>query len=69
MTVVIILCLIAYYILRKIRDGSNLENTTSDHLSNFREMKQRGVLDDKEFRIIKTTLSEKMSDELDDADA
>ena len=63
-----VFAVVAFYIVRKFRDAANLENATADHLTNFREMKQRGVLKDAEFRNIKTTLSGKLAEEKNDVD-
>lgn len=67
-TIAIILGVIGFYFAQRFRDEPDLENSTSDHLSNFREMKQRGVLDDKEFRNIKTMLSDKLANQVKDSD-
>ena len=67
-TIAIILGVIGFYFAQRFRDEPDLENSTSDHLSNFREMKQRGVLDDKEFRNIKTMLSDKLANQVKDTD-
>ena len=67
-TVAIILGVIGYYFVQRFRDETDLENSASDHLSNFREMKQQGVLNEKEFRNIKTMLSDKLASEVKDGD-
>ncbi len=60
----IVLSLVLFYALRRFRDQAREEDTTVDHLANFREMESRGVLAEKEFRTIKTTLSEKLKGEI-----
>ena len=65
-TLAIILGVIGYYFVQRFRDEPDLENSASEHLANFREMKQRGVLEEGEFRNIKTTLGEQMASELVD---
>lgn len=66
LTVAIILGVIGYYFVQKFRDEPDLENSPSDHLANFREMKQQGVLDEKEFRNIKTMLGAKLAEDIED---
>jgi len=44
------------------------EPTASELLTKFREMHSRGVLDDEEFRTIKTKLTERLRTELRDKD-
>ena len=68
-TIAIILGVIGFYFVQRFRNEPDLENSTSDHLSNFREMKQRGVLEEKEFRNIKTMLSDKLAKETIDEDS
>ena len=63
-TFVVIVTITAFYVLRRWRDHVKDEDTTSDHLTKFRELERRGVLSDGEFRTIKTALSEKLKDEL-----
>ena len=63
-SLVLIVTIIAVYLLRNWRDRVKHEDTTSDQLTKFRELHQRGVLDEVEFRTIKTALSEKLVDEL-----
>ena len=66
LTIAIILGVIGYYFVQRFRDEPDLENSTSDHLANFREMKQQGVLDEKEFRNIKTMLGAKLAEDIED---
>ena len=60
----VILSFIGWYVVSKFRDRSGRGDTTSDHLTKFREMKRRGVLSDDEFRTIKTALGHKLHDEI-----
>lgn len=67
-SVAVALSVAAYYLLSKLRDRDDDEDTTARHLENFRDLKQRGVLHDAEFRTIKSSLSDKLMDEVRDAD-
>ena len=68
-SVLLIITIIAVYCLRNWRDRVNKEDTTSDHLTKFSELRLRGVLSDMEFRTIKTALGDKLQEELkSDAD-
>jgi hypothetical protein len=61
-----LICL-AKYVLRKIRaETVQHELSTEELLSKFRESHERGDLSDSEFRTIKTTLAEKLQNELRD---
>lgn len=54
-------------VIRKIRAESlQKEPTASELLSKFRESHTRGELSDTEFRTIKTTLAERLQEELKD---
>lgn len=56
---------VGFFILRKTRPGpEKKELTTSQMLSNFRELHTAGQLSDAEYRTIKTALSAKLNDEL-----
>lgn len=63
-TILTIITIIVVYVLRNFRDRDRQKDTTSDHLTKFRELRLRGVLSDKEFRTIKTAMSEKCDGEL-----
>ena len=63
-SVALIMTIIAVYILRNLRDQVKQEDTTSDHLTKFTELRHRGVLDESEFRTIKTVLGDRESGEL-----
>ena len=62
--VLLIITIIAIYFVRNWRDRVNKEDTTSDHLTKFRELRHRGVLREKEFRTIKTALGKKLQEEV-----
>ena len=65
--VLVILLLVAYYLVRKLRDHIGQEEAgTAEVLSNFEEIHQRGTLSDEEYRTIKTALSGKLLQELKD---
>jgi uncharacterized membrane protein len=54
-------------VIRKIRaETLQKEPTASELLSKFRECHRRGELSDTEFRTIKTTLAERLQQELKD---
>ena len=63
-TFTLVLSLVARYGLSVWRDRANDEDTSSDHLTKFRELTQEGVLSEKEFRTIKTVLAPRMHEEL-----
>jgi uncharacterized membrane protein len=55
----------AYYVVLKFRDRAERdESGTSDLLSNFRELHERGTLSDTEYRTIKTQLGSTLQQEL-----
>ena len=59
---------VGFFILRKTRPSpENKELTTSQMLSNFRELHTAGQLSDAEYRTIKTALAERMRRELNDS--
>lgn len=61
-SVLAVMVVVSYYVLRKLR-GSAVGNddTPLDLLTNFREMKVQGDISDKEFRTIKALLNEKQA--------
>ena len=63
-TAALILTIIAVFALRNWRDRVKQEDTTSDQLTKFRDLRQRGVLEEEEFRTIKTALSNKLRNEI-----
>ncbi len=60
----LIMALVARFVISVWRDRDKDAGTASDHLTNFRELHQRGVLDDGEFRTIRTVLGGQLRDEL-----
>jgi uncharacterized membrane protein len=68
MSVLLILVVVGYYLVRRFRDRIDDDQlTASDLLTNFREMRQEGDISETEFRTIKTVLGRKLQDELKDA--
>ncbi len=64
----VMLC-IAAYVVQKVRaQAVQKEPTAGEMLSNFRELHSQGVLDDAEYRTIKTALTARLSEELKDND-
>jgi hypothetical protein len=59
----LIFSLVGFYVMRKARDQADSNDIVTDHLTNFRELLARGVLDDGEFRTIKTSLANKLRDD------
>ena len=66
-TVLVILVIVGWYVTGRFRDRTE-ENRLSanDLLTNFRELHQRGGINDAEFRTIKTVLGAKLQEELKD---
>lgn len=55
----------AYFVVLKFRDRSERdESDTSDLLSNFRELHERGTLSEAEYRTIKTKLGSTLQQQL-----
>ncbi len=66
---IVALVAVGVYIVSKWRDTADDDAiSTSELLSNFREMHSRGELTNEEFRTIKTRLSYKLKAELKDTD-
>ena len=64
-----ILVAVGSYVVGKVRKGAvQKEPPASELLTKFREMHSRGQLSDEEFRTIKTTLTERLQDELKEND-
>lgn len=64
-TVILILCLVAYYIAMLLRGQiSNDPPTSHELLSNFEENHSKGDISEKEYRKIKTQLSDQLKEEL-----
>ena len=62
-----VLIAVALYLVKKIRsDSAQQELTASELMSKFRELHSKGVLDDAEFRTIKTNLAARLQEELKD---
>jgi len=60
-----ILIAVAAYVLGKIRpDSAQQEPEASELMSKFRDLHSKGVLSDAEFREIKTTLAERLQEEI-----
>jgi hypothetical protein len=58
---------VAAYVIGKIRPNSvQQEPVASELMSKFRDLHSKGVLSDAEFRTIKTTLAERLQEELKD---
>ncbi len=67
MTVVAMLSAVGWYVVSKFRGGSGKEQpTSSEMLTNLHEMRQQGDVTEEEFRTIKTHLSARLKDELND---
>ena len=64
--VALTLSVIAWYVVRKFRGRIEDDGSTSDHITKFREMEQRGVLSDSEFRTIKTVIGSHVHDDLNE---
>jgi uncharacterized membrane protein len=68
LTVLLCLLLVAFYIVKRFRDGADDDRlTTSELLTNFREMNRGGDISDAEFRTIKTVLGDRWQTELKDS--
>jgi hypothetical protein len=67
-TMLLVLLVVAYYIVRRFRDRTTEDHSTSNELlTNFREMHHEGDISDAEFRVIKSVLGGKLRQELKDA--
>jgi len=61
-TVLLLMVTIAFFVVRSLRDSTvGAEDTTAELLTNFREMKLQGDIDDKEFRTIHSLLNAKQA--------
>lgn len=64
-TVLLIICSIAYYVVERFRDRTDDDHSvTHELLTNFRDLRQQGVIEETEFRDIKTVLGTKLRREL-----
>lgn len=60
--VLMILCVVGYYVLARLRDSSrNDELTSKDVLGNFEEMHRGGDISEAEFRTISSVLGRKQN--------
>ncbi len=64
-TIVLIAIVVAIYFLLNYRDRNKKEMTANDHLTDFREMHRRGMINDSEFRTIKAGLGRRLRQELE----
>ena len=55
-----VMSVIGFYIVQRFRDVAKSPETTDDLLSKFRDLRQQGNLEEKEFRSIKTVLAARM---------
>lgn len=64
----LILTITATFGLLSLRDRIRRKESMDDHLTKFREMQARGVLNAAEFRTIKTVLGERLRSQVTDSD-
>ncbi|MCA9265132.1 MAG: hypothetical protein KDA60_14830 [Planctomycetales bacterium] len=60
LTVLLMVSVVAAYFLSKLRDRAKGDDSPTDYLMHFRELKREGVLSDMEFRTIKTNLGNQL---------
>ncbi len=65
---VLIASSVAWYALPRYRNRIDDDDTTSNQLTFFREMRQRGELTETEFRNIKTALGTKLREQIKSSD-
>jgi len=66
-TVLIVLIVVGIYVILRARESMRETGPTSSELiTKFREMHSQGNLNDEEFREIKSTLGERLKQELND---
>lgn len=66
-TVLIVLIVVGIYVILRVRESMRETGPTSSELiTKFREMHSQGNLNDEEFREIKSTLGERLKQELND---
>ena len=63
-SVLVVMLIVAYYVVRRFRDSSEEDEINNELLTKFREMRQRGDLSDVEYRTIKTVLVTKFQNQL-----
>ncbi len=61
-TGLLILTMIGTYVVLRFRDIAEDDETSSDLLKKFREMRHEGYLNEAEYRIIRTDLESKLSE-------
>ncbi len=67
-TVLLMIVAVGWYVVGKFRDRSeNDQETSSNLLTNYRELHSQGNLSDAEYRNIKSVLATKLQDELNDS--
>ena len=67
MTVVAMVSALGWYIVSKFRGGAGKEQpTNSEMLTNLQEMRLQGDVTEEEFRTIKSQLSARLKEELND---
>ena len=67
-TILLVVSIIGFYIVQRVRDVADDTETTGDLLSKFREMEHQGDLSETEFRTIKTVLAARMQAKSNDDD-
>lgn len=69
LTATLIVIATGVYLVGRFRGrGDQDQEGASDHLTKFREMHERGVLSDEEFREIKTQLASHLQAEISDSE-
>ena len=64
-TALLIISLASYYLVARFRDRTDDDRSvTHDLLTNFRDLHRQGVIEETEFREIKTVLGTKLREEL-----
>jgi len=67
--ILLVILAVGYYLVRRFRDRIDDDRqTTSDWLTNFREMHHEGDISEAEFRTIKTVLGQKLQEEIRDTE-
>lgn len=60
----LVLTVIGYYVVLRFRGETEQDETYSDLLTNFRELRQEGLLNEEEYRTIRTDLESKLSQQV-----
>jgi len=64
-TALLVISMVSYYVVARFRDRTdNDRSITHDLLTNFRDLHRQGVIEETEFREIKTVLGTKLREEL-----